>query len=152
MKPIRIFAATGDAVAQIDTLDGHTLVTELNLEGRGVTSVAVDPRDPDRVFAGTFDRGIYRTRDGGENWRRQPTGTEVPIFGFISGEHGLYAVGDNATVLSLNGSRWQSLPTPEQPLYLRAGQLLPNQQLLVAGGRGLLLNLELPKALAASTD
>lgn len=109
-------------------------------------------RSLDEGWVGGLNGFIWHTRDGGDSWRRQPTSTEVSIFGFISGEHGLYAVGDNTTVLSLNGSHWQSLPTPEQPLYLRAGQLLPNQQLLVAGGRGLLLNLELPKALAASTD
>lgn len=74
MHPFRLFAATGDAVAQIDSLDGQAVTTDLNLEGRGVTCVAVDPHDPDRVFAGTFDRGIYRTRDGGQNWESVGTG------------------------------------------------------------------------------
>jgi len=103
-------------------------------------------------WVGGLNGFIWHTRDGGEHWQRQPTGTEAPIFGFISGPHGLYAVGENTTVLRLHGQRWRPLATPEQPLYLRAGRLLPDDHLLVAGGRGMLLNLELPKALAASID
>jgi photosystem II stability/assembly factor-like uncharacterized protein len=30
----------------------------------------VDPHDPDRVYAGTFDEGLYRTLDGGETWEQ----------------------------------------------------------------------------------
>ncbi len=68
MFPFRLYAATGDAVAQIDGLDGERADVTLNLEGRGVQCVAVDPYDPLRVFVGTFDRGVYRTRDGGGVW------------------------------------------------------------------------------------
>jgi len=106
----------------------------------------------EKGWVGGLNGFIWHTTDGGENWQRQPTDTQAPIFGFIEGSQGLYAVGENATVLQLNGQQWRSLPTPDQPLYLRAGRLLPNQHLLAAGGRGLLLNIPLPKALAASTD
>ena len=68
MFPFRLFAATGDAVAQVDSVDGSRAVASLNLEGRGVMCVAVDPHDSRRIFAGTFDRGIYRSRDGGDTW------------------------------------------------------------------------------------
>tara|TARA_R110002020_G_scaffold310944_1_gene526596 strand:+ start:15880 stop:16881 length:1002 start_codon:yes stop_codon:yes gene_type:complete len=106
----------------------------------------------DTGWVGGLNGFIWHTEDGGATWTRQNTGTEAPIFGFIHGPQGLYAVGENATVLSLRGQRWEALPTPDQPLYLRAGRLLPSQHLLAAGGRGLLLNIDLPKALAASTD
>ena len=68
MFPFRLYAATGDAVAQLDRRDGEGVALDLNLEGRGVMCVAVDPHDADRVFVGTFDRGIYRTRNGGATW------------------------------------------------------------------------------------
>lgn len=103
-------------------------------------------------WVGGLNGFIWYTRDGGASWERQETGTEAPIFGFVNGKDGLYALGDNATVLSLRGRAWRTLPTPDQPLYLRAGRMLPNQKLLVAGGRGLMLKVELPKALAASAD
>ena len=72
MNPIRLFAATGDAVAELVIRDGIAVEPSFNLEGRGVMSVAVDPHDPERVFAGTFDRGIYRTLDGGDSWSKLP--------------------------------------------------------------------------------
>ena len=50
------------------------------------------------------------------------------------------------------GASWQKISTSDQPLYLRSGLLLPDDHLLAAGGRGLLLNLEIPVALSASTD
>ena len=36
MFPFRLHAATGDAVAQIDSLDGERADVTVNLEGRGV--------------------------------------------------------------------------------------------------------------------
>ncbi|MDQ2652419.1 MAG: hypothetical protein M3Z20_05165, partial [Chloroflexota bacterium] len=74
MFPFRLYAATGDAVAQLDSHNGETVVASLNLEGRGVMCVAVDPHDPRRIFAGTFDRGVYRSLDGGDSWESVGSG------------------------------------------------------------------------------
>jgi hypothetical protein len=41
MSHFRLFAATGDAVAQLDSLDGEAIDVSLNLEGRGVMCVSV---------------------------------------------------------------------------------------------------------------
>ncbi len=60
---MRLFAATGDAVAVVDG-DG----TRITLEGSGAQCVSVDPNDPGRVYVGTFDRGLYRSLDAGESW------------------------------------------------------------------------------------
>lgn len=57
---MRLYAATGDAVARVDD-DGVIL----SLEGSGAQCVA---GDGDRVFAGTFDSGVFRTLDGGRTW------------------------------------------------------------------------------------
>ena len=46
MEPFRLYAATGDAVAQLDSRNGETLVASLNLEGRGVMCVAITPMIP----------------------------------------------------------------------------------------------------------
>jgi hypothetical protein len=37
MFAFRLLAATGDAIAQLDSLGGETVNVSLNLEGRGVT-------------------------------------------------------------------------------------------------------------------
>ncbi|MGH2534967.1 MAG: WD40/YVTN/BNR-like repeat-containing protein [Thermomicrobiales bacterium] len=74
MAAIRLFAATGDAVARIDSADGEQFDVTLSLEGGGVQCVAGDPDNPNRVFAGTFDDGLYRSLDAGKNWEQVGAG------------------------------------------------------------------------------
>jgi photosystem II stability/assembly factor-like uncharacterized protein len=103
-------------------------------------------------WVGGLNGFIYHTTDGGESWEQIFAETNAPVFGFIPGDAELYAVADNATVLQLQGSAWKKISESDQPLYLRTGLLMPEQKLLVAGGRGLLFDLELPAASAASKD
>ncbi len=35
-----------------------------------IWSLAIDPSNPDTLFAGTRPAGVYRTRDGGQHWER----------------------------------------------------------------------------------
>jgi len=70
----RLFAATGDAVARID-LNGESAADgRLTLRGSGAVCVAIDPRDPQRLYAGTFDDGVWISDDGGESWRKPEIG------------------------------------------------------------------------------
>ncbi len=64
----RLYAATGDAIAR---LDGHEGIweTRISLTGSGAQCLALDPSDPDVVYAGLRDGGVRRTTDGGESWR-----------------------------------------------------------------------------------
>src|SRR4029077_2687387 len=39
-----------------------------HLNGRAPVCVAVDTRDPARVYCGTAGAGLFRSRDGGRNW------------------------------------------------------------------------------------
>jgi photosystem II stability/assembly factor-like uncharacterized protein len=63
----RLYAATGDGIARLDEADGAWSV-ELFLSGSGAQCLAVDPRDPDTVYAGLRERGVRRTGDGGRTW------------------------------------------------------------------------------------
>ncbi|WP_417565119.1 WD40/YVTN/BNR-like repeat-containing protein [Marinobacter sp.] len=109
-------------------------------------------RSMDEGWVGGLNGFIYHTTDGGQSWEQMPADTNAPVFGFIPGDSALYAVADNATVLQLQDNAWKKISESGQPLYLRTGLLLPERKLLVAGGRGLLFDLELPVALAASKD
>ncbi len=58
---MRLWAATGDAIARVD--DG---AVALSLEGSGAQCLAV--ADADTVYAGLRSDGVRRTSDGGETW------------------------------------------------------------------------------------
>jgi photosystem II stability/assembly factor-like uncharacterized protein len=70
----RLFAVTGNDVVCL-TLDGATVVdAESILTGIGARCVAVDPVDPDRVYVGTFDNGLFASGDGGRSWQNDGRG------------------------------------------------------------------------------
>ena len=63
----RLYGATGDGIARLDE-SGETWSVELSLVGTGAHCLAVDPRDPDTVYAGLREGGVRRTHDGGGSW------------------------------------------------------------------------------------
>src|SRR5688572_18285597 len=63
----RLYAATGNAIARLDEVDGAWTV-ELSLLGSGAQCLAVAPADSDIVYAGLREGGVRRTADGGRTW------------------------------------------------------------------------------------
>jgi photosystem II stability/assembly factor-like uncharacterized protein len=63
----RLYAATGDAIARIDEHDGAWTV-ELSLRESSAQCLALDPSDPETVYAGLRDGGVRRTEDAGGTW------------------------------------------------------------------------------------
>jgi photosystem II stability/assembly factor-like uncharacterized protein len=61
----RLYTVGDSAVAVVE--DGRI---GLKLEGRGARCLAVDPADPDTLYVGTTDEGLFRSEDGGEGWER----------------------------------------------------------------------------------
>ncbi len=68
----RLYVAGGNAVSVIE--DGSV---ETGLEGRGARCLALDPEDPDILYVGTSDEGIFKSEDGGAAWE-QLSGIEHP--------------------------------------------------------------------------
>jgi photosystem II stability/assembly factor-like uncharacterized protein len=62
-----LYAATGDGIARLDEADDGWSV-ELSLAGSGAQCLAVDPSDPDTVYAGLREGGVRRSQDGGRTW------------------------------------------------------------------------------------
>jgi photosystem II stability/assembly factor-like uncharacterized protein len=69
---IRLYAAASSAVTIVE--NGGI---ETTLEDRGARCVALDPGDPDTVYVGTSDEGLFKSEDGGGSWERLP-GVEHP--------------------------------------------------------------------------
>jgi len=53
-----------------------TWTIEEHLGGRSPECVAVDPRDPTRVYCGTTGAGLFRSRDSGRTWEAVGPGIE----------------------------------------------------------------------------
>jgi hypothetical protein len=52
----------------VATQRNATWQTESRLVGLQPTSLAVDPFQPERVYCGTFGRGLWRSEDAGTTW------------------------------------------------------------------------------------
>jgi photosystem II stability/assembly factor-like uncharacterized protein len=63
----RLYAATGDGIARLDEA-GEAWKVALSLAGSGAQCLALDPADPETLYAGLREEGVRRSRDGGRNW------------------------------------------------------------------------------------
>ncbi len=116
-NPQRIFALTGDAVARF-RLDDPKL--EFVLEGSRARCIAVDPRDPRRVYVGTMDNGLWFSADGGASWRQAGPSIDEPRVLSVSvsrsdrcsGVSVVYAGTEPSNLYRSadGGFRWQLLP------------------------------------------
>jgi photosystem II stability/assembly factor-like uncharacterized protein len=70
----RVYAVAGDRVVRftVDRAGAHD--SHSTLEGSDARCVAVDPRDRNRVYVGTFEDGLFSSDDGGETWRSDERG------------------------------------------------------------------------------
>jgi photosystem II stability/assembly factor-like uncharacterized protein len=115
-----VFLVTGEDVLGL-TLGGEP---EPLLSAVGARCVAVDPRDPQRVYVGTFDRGLYASDDGGASWRQDERGLEerrvmsvaVSPSHVESGVAVVYAGTEPSNLYRSEdgGRRWQPLPALRQ--------------------------------------
>jgi photosystem II stability/assembly factor-like uncharacterized protein len=64
-----MFIVTGHEVVRLTLTGGRAHDVRTVLTVPAPRCVAVDPHEPDRVYVGTFDDGLYATADGGETWR-----------------------------------------------------------------------------------
>ncbi len=77
-----VLALLGAAVAALATAP-ETKWSTAELWGADVRSLAVDPRQPDTVLAGTSAGHVYLSRDGGRHWA--PAGAPVALPGWVVG-------------------------------------------------------------------
>jgi hypothetical protein len=120
---LRLYAATGDGIARIDERDGDWAV-DLSLTGSGAQCLALDPHDPDRVYAGLREQGVRRTDDGGATWVDCAL-PEPGVFSLaVSGADGAVYAGTEPSRLYRSddrGESWRELETllelPSQPTW-----------------------------------
>lgn len=64
----RLAAATRHDITIVDIAADGAATTTHTLTEPATSSVAIDPLDPDRIVAGSFDRSAWLTTDGGRTW------------------------------------------------------------------------------------
>ncbi len=88
-------------------------VKELGLSGRMIASIAINPKNPNIIYAGT-DNGIFKTTDSGKKWNRVSNGLRSNwIHGIVidsANPQIVYAGTDNGIFKSTDGgSLWGQL-------------------------------------------
>lgn len=69
---LKLYLAMEHELLVVDQTDDTPWHTEAHLVGMQPTCVANDPLVPERVYCGTFGRGLWRSEDAGKSW--QPIG------------------------------------------------------------------------------
>ncbi|HUJ35282.1 MAG TPA: hypothetical protein VLW51_08730 [Solirubrobacteraceae bacterium] len=127
----RIFAVTGDEVVRLTLTASRVADVETVLTVAAPRCVAVDPRDPNRAYVGTFDDGLHATDDGGETWRdswadigdRRVMSVAVSRAHHVAGVSVVYAGTEPSNLYRSEdgGETWQLLPElrrlPSEPRW-----------------------------------
>lgn len=99
--------------------------------------------DRERGWVGGVLGIIFATEDGGATWVQQESEGHAAVYGFIDSEQGLFAFGDQGSLLKLEGQTWRSQAAPPIPIHYKAGLALESGEALLVGGWGLTMTLPL---------
>jgi photosystem II stability/assembly factor-like uncharacterized protein len=127
--PLLIFALTGEDVVRFPLERPQD--ADAMLVDAGARCIAVDPNDPARVYVGTFDNGLYMSRDAGNTWHRSERGLDDARVLSVAvspshHEHGVSALYAGTEPSNLyrshdGGQRWQLVPglreLPSEPQW-----------------------------------
>ena len=114
---VRILAAVENELLVADGKNGRW-ETGRRLDGAYVSCVATDPLDPQRAYAATFDRGLWRSADAGNSWEPAGEGVSGSITAVAvsrserAGVHGVVYAGTEPSALYRSedaGETWREL-------------------------------------------
>jgi hypothetical protein len=115
-----LFVAMADTLAVVRRRNGHWQA-DLQLTEMPVQCVAADPLRPERLYCGTFGKGLWRSDDAGASW--QPVGEGIPYAQIMAvavstleraGGYGVVWAGTEPSALFRSedgGATWQERPT-----------------------------------------
>ncbi len=121
-----IYAATGADIIRFDFSNATPGAAERVLADVGAMCVAVDPRAPERVYVGTFDRGLFVSEDRGATWdapQRAPEESRVLSVAVSPAADHVYAGTEPSNLYRSedHGGSWERLPTlrelPSEPTW-----------------------------------
>ena len=99
--------------------------------------------DRDRGWTVGLNGTIFETEDGARSWTRRDVGNPVSLYGVTGNDKQVFASGDGGALYALDNGDWKALHTDEPVRsHLRGISLLSSGELLVAGGSGALVLLD----------
>ncbi len=107
----QLFAATGDGLACM-MQRGQEWTVRLVLQGTGVQCLALDPKQPEVLYAGARGTGVWKSCDGGEQWEQLEVPQQDVFSVAVSVVDGMVYVGCEPSMLfkSANGGEtWEEL-------------------------------------------
>lgn len=153
--PMIVYAGGSGTPNLSRSSDGGVTWTDDNIDGAGsVYSIAVDPNDPDVVYATSRDHGVFKSVDGGGHWEKKSNGlTGLADETFVTGDgfNSIIVDPDDSNHLHLGSGNgyWYSTDAGENWIaanngmgaspYIYALALTPGKRLLAATGAGLFL-------------
>lgn len=131
MTDISLLLATGNDLVILERRAQRAWNTRVLLADRGAQCVAVDPTNPRRMYAGTFDNGLHRSLDGGQTWVDVSAGiasARVMSVAFaparsVDGTSAVYAGTEPSAIYRSedDGATWTTFPAlldvPSQPSW-----------------------------------
>lgn len=108
--PLRIYAAGPDLFLRSDDGGRNWETIAADLPGRNIQALAVAPDNPDIVYAFIVGQGLWRSENGGLNWRPVDTTLVENVTALAVTPGSLYAGTDGVGVLRSNdgGLTWAS--------------------------------------------
>lgn len=108
--PLRIYAAGPDVFLRSDDGGRNWESVAADLPGRDIQALAVAPDNPDIVYAFIVGQGLWRSENGGLNWRPVDTTLAENVTALAVTPGSLYAGTDGVGVLRSNdgGLTWAS--------------------------------------------
>src|SRR6266852_3709886 len=107
----KLFVATGEGLAQIMQQGDEWVATSM-LTGSGMQCLALDPKEPGTLYAGSRGKGVWKSSDGGVSWQDMSL-PQSDVFSLaVSPADGSVYAGCEPSMLfrsSDGGQRWQEL-------------------------------------------
>ncbi len=102
---------------------------ETTLDRRGARCLAVDPEDPDTLYVGTSDDGLFKSEDSGRTWEKLPgiEHSRVTAAAVSPADGAVYAGTEPlALFVSRDGdASWRELEGMKHPRRRLSGASLP---------------------------
>jgi len=119
----------GDGIYKSDDAGESWTKTNNGLDTLDIDLISISPNDPDVVLATGSQKGLYETKNGGEDWQKVIDDDKITAIAFLPENKNKVIIGNNQGKLNLSsagGESWQQLANLRQSGAVTAIAFSPN--------------------------